>query len=111
MYELCKKAASRKDITAWVCANDAMAFPALAYCRNKNVKVPQRISVVGFDDSPQAITSGLTSYNFNGNGLVNSVLAFILNRPEASLFRNQKVINLKGFIAPRATTKNMQPGE
>ena len=49
--------------TALLCANDMMAIGALEYCREKAIKVPAEISVVGFDDVPTAelLTPRLTT--------------------------------------------------
>ena len=42
---------SRPEITAVVCANDTdIAFPAIKAIRDKGLKVPEDISVVGYDD-------------------------------------------------------------
>jgi DNA-binding LacI/PurR family transcriptional regulator len=56
-YDLAKKAlsASRgKRPTALLCANDMMAIGALEYCRATGRKVPEEVSIVGFDDVPMA---------------------------------------------------------
>lgn len=40
--------------TAIVCANDEMAIGVLVEALNSGIKIPQEISVVGFDDSPRS---------------------------------------------------------
>ena len=49
--------------TALICANDLMAIGALSYCRRAGLRVPQDISVVGFDDLPlvSLLTPSLTT--------------------------------------------------
>jgi DNA-binding LacI/PurR family transcriptional regulator len=49
--------------TALICANDLMAIGAIAYCRQVGLRVPEDISVVGFDDLPFAslLTPSLTT--------------------------------------------------
>jgi DNA-binding LacI/PurR family transcriptional regulator len=49
--------------TALLCANDLMAIGALEYCRSNGIKVPEDVSVVGFDDIPtaQLLTPRLTT--------------------------------------------------
>lgn len=49
--------------TALICANDLMAIGALSYCRRAGLRVPEDVSVVGFDDLPIAslLTPSLTT--------------------------------------------------
>jgi LacI family transcriptional regulator len=50
-------------LTAVVALNDSMAVGALAVLRERGVRVPQEVSVVGFDDMPIAadVTPALTT--------------------------------------------------
>lgn len=57
-------AAPRDDRpTALICANDMMAIGAIEYCRTAGYRVPEDVSVVGFDDLPLSalITPRLTT--------------------------------------------------
>lgn len=49
--------------TAVVCANDLMAIGVLSHCRRVGLRVPEDLSVVGFDDLPFAslLTPSLTT--------------------------------------------------
>lgn len=49
--------------TALICANDLMAIGALSYCRRVGLRVPEDVSVVGFDDLPlvSLLTPNLTT--------------------------------------------------
>ena len=42
----------RERPTALLCANDLMAFGAIEYCRTAGIRVPDDLSVAGFDDLP-----------------------------------------------------------
>ncbi len=55
--------ASPMPPTAIVAGNDNLALAIIAVCRTLNVRVPQDLSVVGFDDMPSAreITPALTT--------------------------------------------------
>jgi len=65
-YQLAAKALSAPRAlrpTALLCANDLMAIGALEYCRAAHIKVPDEVSIVGFDDVPMAplLTPRLTT--------------------------------------------------
>lgn len=47
--------------TAIVCESDQMALGVLQAARERGVAVPQQLSVVGFDDTPEAARAGLTT--------------------------------------------------
>lgn len=54
-YELCLELASRAEPpTAILCGNDTMALGALRALGERGLKVPADVSVVGFDDIPDA---------------------------------------------------------
>ena len=42
--------AASSDVTAVICTTDALAVGALAECRSQNLRVPDDISVTGYDD-------------------------------------------------------------
>jgi DNA-binding LacI/PurR family transcriptional regulator len=53
-YEIGHQLAARPDVTAVLCANDAMALGFLRAAAEHGRRVPEDISVVGFDDVPEA---------------------------------------------------------
>jgi DNA-binding LacI/PurR family transcriptional regulator len=71
------------QITAIVAANDQMALGVLAALDERGVRVPEDISIVGFDDIPESeyFHPGLTTVNFDfaerGRTAVNDLLALI----------------------------------
>ncbi|MBD3319574.1 MAG: GntR family transcriptional regulator [Chitinivibrionales bacterium] len=94
-----------KSITAWVAANDEVACAALGYCREKEVSVPAKISIAGFDDTDEALRNGLTSYNFNTSALVLVLLDFILQRNlYAPLYCHARSGEVDGMVVGRNTT-------
>jgi len=54
---------TRERPTALLCANDLMAIGAIEHCRAARLRVPEDISIVGFDDIPVAalLTPRLTT--------------------------------------------------
>lgn len=53
-YEAAKLLMAKQSFTALVAANDQMALGAIAYLREAGLGIPEAISVVGFDDIPEA---------------------------------------------------------
>lgn len=52
-----------KDITAIVAASDVMAIGSLTFANKKNIDVPNTLSIIGFDDIPEASIYNLTTIN------------------------------------------------
>jgi LacI family transcriptional regulator len=57
--------------TAVICGNDVLAIGALAECHERDIAVPARISITGFDDMEIAavVTPGLTTVRFPAGDL------------------------------------------
>ena len=105
LTSLFKKAAADKTITAWVCANDSMAFSALSFLHEKKITVPGDISVIGFDNTPvKALDNQLTSLDFNALGAVHRILNFIARPPKPRGRYRHTPIEIEGMIIERGTT-------
>ncbi len=74
--------------TALVCANDLMAIGALEHCKAAGLRVPEDVSIVGFDDVPVAalLTPRLTTVRQPARdmGYRSATLLFELMRGEAA---------------------------
>lgn len=93
-----------KRITAWVCASDVIALAALSYLRDQGSPVPDRVSVVAFDDTPPALSWGVTSYNFNVPATVRNMIADILS-PRAGIWATDKTpIEVPGMLMLRSSS-------
>jgi DNA-binding LacI/PurR family transcriptional regulator len=94
----------RGGSTAWVCYNDELAVDCLDLLARRSARVPQDLSVVGFDDSDEASLRGLTSYNFNGAAYVHAMLEHLLNPARHAAFRHDSdIVRFDGFVTPRRT--------
>ncbi|GAA0510926.1 LacI family transcriptional regulator [Saccharopolyspora subtropica] len=49
------------DITAIVCTSDILALGALSEARNRGLRVPEHLTITGFDGIPDAERAGLTT--------------------------------------------------
>jgi DNA-binding LacI/PurR family transcriptional regulator len=70
-YRIGRVLARDKDVTAIFAANDEMAIGAIHALREAGRRVPQDVSVIGFDDIPVAahITPPLTTFNSDNAAL------------------------------------------
>lgn len=105
VWPLCEQALSHDDITAVVCVRDVVAIECLAFMRMNGVPVPQRISVVGFDDSLKAMASRLTSYQFNADGFAQAASEFVLGARQGDyLDRTPVQVTVPGAVIQRETS-------
>jgi|GEM_PF-5901390 len=95
---LFQKAAADPAVTAWACANDDTAIAAIDFLDSYRGR--RHISVVGFDDTAEALARGLTSYNFNVPVVVDAIIAHILGQKSG---HRGRVIEIPGIIMERAS--------
>jgi DNA-binding LacI/PurR family transcriptional regulator/DNA-binding transcriptional regulator YhcF (GntR family) len=105
--ELYPKALALPGVTTWVAGNDLVALGALRYLASQGVKVPRDLSVAGFDDTPEAFASELTSYNFNLPAIAHAMLHHILG-PRGGRRRGGPV-EIEGYVSERASS-TVPPG-
>jgi hypothetical protein len=91
------------DTTAWVCANDDVALAALTFLRERNVRVPGTVSVVGFDDTLAASSQGISSHNFATLATVRLTLDCILS-PARRGAAAAALPETRGMVTPRASS-------
>ena len=103
MLALFARALQDTRITAWVAANDGLASIALDFLHAKGVRVPQRISVVSFDDTPTAIVYRLTSYNFNLSAIAGAAFRHVLGSPMPDRRSAQQRVEMEGLVVERDT--------
>ena len=104
LQPLFERALRHTDVTAWVCANDGIAIHAQRFLRARRVRVPEWLSVIGFDNTGDALYSDLTSYDFDVPGVALKMLDHVL-RPGGSTFAPaQRVVNSVGMAIARGST-------
>jgi hypothetical protein len=93
------------SVTAWVCYNDQLALQCVDYLRTHGVRVPEDVSVIGFDDSFEASLNGLSSYSFGGAAYMKAMVGFLLD-PTSSLYRTEpgRPVEIDGVVVARATS-------
>jgi DNA-binding LacI/PurR family transcriptional regulator len=99
---LFRKALALKRVTAWVCVNDAMALVAQDYLKARKIGMPQRLSLIGFDDTMEAFGQGLSSYNFNVANVVQTMLGHLLKPSRKS--ETAAAVELPGIVMQRTTS-------
>lgn len=81
------------DYDAVLCLNDDMAFACMDYCKKKDIKVPEDISITGFDDIQRSayVVPTLTSVNQQTSQqgyLAAKTLYDIINEKKVSLIQH-----------------------
>ncbi len=102
--QLLSSAMKGRRFSAVVCANDATAVHCLDWLGRSGIPVPGSLSVVGFDDSVDALTYELTSYNFNGHAVMSSLVQHVLH-PGNALHRGRRVVEIEGYVHERGTVR------
>jgi LacI family transcriptional regulator len=74
--------ASSHACTALFCANDEMAVGALSYFQEAGIRVPDQLSVIGYDDTPSAAFAAprLASVHMPWREMTQNGLSALLNR-------------------------------
>jgi DNA-binding Lrp family transcriptional regulator len=104
MEECFAAAYDQKQATAWVGANDDTAILALDYCRRHAIRVPDHLSIIGFDNKVVAFKNGLSSYDFNRHGVISAMLNFLLRPGSISHLTSRQRVQIPGYVVERATT-------
>lgn len=90
--------------TAWVGGNDDIALMALDYLTRRGVRLPRARSLVGFDDSPAALTADLSTYNFNVVAVAQAMLEHIVEYRPPRQGAPAPPLEIPGMVIERATS-------
>jgi hypothetical protein len=97
---LFQKALRAPQITAWVLANDLVAYVAQDFLAKHRSLIRMPIELVSFDNEPGTYTRGISSYEFNTRGMVLDMLYHIV-APKSPLFEKPGVIHLDGRVVEK----------
>jgi len=97
--------AQHPEITALVGYNDNVAIGILQACRELGKAVPQDISVVGFDDIPEASrsTPALTSWHIDRMRLGSEMMTTLLDEISGNEIQHRQVM-VDGLLVKRDST-------
>jgi DNA-binding LacI/PurR family transcriptional regulator len=105
---LFREALKRPDISAWVCSTDGVALGAFDFLSKKGVDIPGRISITGFDNTPEALSQRIASYDFDTRNVMRTILDF-LHRPASQKRKpDPGPEEIEGFIIERESLGKVQ---
>jgi DNA-binding transcriptional regulator YhcF (GntR family) len=92
-----------RSFTTWVGANDFVALAALRFLTQAGRRVPQDVSVVGFDNNLGALRSDLASYDFNIPALANALVEHVTSWRTRSGRDHGPVLEIPGTLVERGS--------
>jgi DNA-binding transcriptional regulator YhcF (GntR family) len=104
MKPLFESALEDRTISAWVMSNDFAATMGIDFLKEKNIKIPEDLSVISFDNTLDAMEYQLTSYDFNNHGIITIILRFILAPHTVKKGRKDGCIEVDGALVVRRTS-------
>jgi DNA-binding transcriptional regulator YhcF (GntR family) len=90
--------------TACVAANDVMAVTAMHLLKNRGVRIPGDLVLVGFDDDKYAADNNLSSFNFNMAHIAESMLRYVLAPERAPAADRNGAVECPGVLIERGST-------
>ncbi|MFC4057047.1 LacI family DNA-binding transcriptional regulator [Planomonospora corallina] len=105
-YEAGRRLAGMEDVTAVFVANDQMALGVLRAFAEEGVRVPERISVVGFDDIPESefFSPPLTTVRQDFAAVGRRSIEMLLRRIETGERRGRETSVVPPRFVERAST-------
>ena len=97
--------------TGVVAANDIVALGVLEECRANALSVPEQLSVIGFDNDPEALIAGLTTIERPTEALGEAVARVTLDRLAAGSDAEAVTVRLRPVLIERQTVaRHCAPG-
>jgi DNA-binding LacI/PurR family transcriptional regulator len=104
-YEAGRRLAAMDEVTAVFAANDQMALGVLRALSEEGVKVPDRISVVGFDDIPESefFSPPLTTVRQDFDAVGRHCIEALLRQIDSGPVAYERLVVPPGFIVRSST--------
>lgn len=103
LTRLFKTVLEKSDVTAWVCSSDQIALAALWFLRREKIPVPERLSIIGFDNWREAYENQLSTFDFNMDGMIKEALLMTIDAKE--LRSTPSISEVDGYVVERWTTR------
>jgi LacI family transcriptional regulator len=97
-----------RKATAVFCASDLIALGVLKYAREVGIRIPQDLSIVGFDDIPWAeyCTPGLTTIEMPVEEMATEAVDTVLSRIDGDIETNRRVVFGVSLIVRESTEES-----
>jgi len=107
-YQLMKESLSKKDrAEAYIIASDSMAIGVLKAIHEANIKIPEEISIISFNDIPQAAYTipALSTVKIHQSFMGSSAVELMLERIQGRKISKKIIVSTK--LVLRHTTKEL----
>jgi len=101
---LLEQALTQGGFSAIAAENDLAALSCLKWLSEKNIQVPEQFSLISFDDSFDAFSYNLTSYNFGYRKVYSAIVTTLLNSQHYNS-KQSKTYYFSGSIMERGSSK------
>ncbi len=108
-YELLKKQIFNHDITALICSNDRIAIKLMKKLTEMGIRIPQDVSIIGFDDwdSAQNDAIGLTTVRQNFNEIGANATYLLLSAIQGKIQgKNTKLLSGVSLVIRNSICNN-----
>ncbi len=97
-----ERALAMPGTTMWVGTNDFVASLAHGFLSNRGIRIPEDISLAGFDNSHIATFLKLTSYDFNAPRILQAMLTFNLEGGRSTNpYLRGTLVEIDGYVNNR----------
>ncbi len=105
VHQLGMQALACSDVTAWVACGDTVAFVCREFLRECGLRIPEDISLISFDNSPEAFTRNTTSYDFNVDAVARAAVYHVLGLPVIRCRPPTEPVEIKGWFVERGSSR------